>query len=432
MNRAFISLYGFIVASVLLLGWGLNHFWDRLAPEPPVSQEVRSLLALIDLQLNAGTDPAELARQLSAQHASLQLLPLDELASSGALAQLQAGDILRSADAQQFSYYQLASRGGQVIILSLPAPPAPAPLLQRLLLGLFYAGLALAIFLWVWPLSRDAKKLEQQTRQLGKDGLPQNLRIAPSSALYPLARAFNLMAQRLRELLSSHRDMTNAVSHELRTPLARMKFALALIDTGALDDKSRRQLASLEQDVAEMESLIGSLLMYAGFERQGQQLNTRPGDMADLFAELQLRFARTNQRPVQLELHLQAPTSNCECEWKLIETVLHNALGNAARYARERIRLEWLAARDEYLIAIEDDGPGIAPAERARVFESFVRLYPEGEAASGFGLGLAIIQRILHWHGGEARFVDPQHLGGARLELRWPCNRNQTDPGENT
>jgi signal transduction histidine kinase len=236
-------------------------------------------------------------------------------------------------------------------MLSIPVSDESESPFYRLLLIVFYLAIALVIYLWVWPLSRDSKKLESQTRTLGKDGVPETLKISPTSTLYPLAQAFNHMAQRLRELIASHREMTNAVSHELRTPLARMKFALAMIEEEKLNDKDRRQLRSVEQDIAEMESLISALLAYAGFEQKTQQLKQTSGHMRDLLDELQLRFARHNQRHLQLDICDLSNNEKFVCEWKLIETVLQNFINNAARYAKSRIRIELMQTQSEYIIA---------------------------------------------------------------------------------
>ncbi|ACE86322.1 ATP-binding protein [Cellvibrio japonicus] len=424
MNRAFVSLYLFIVASVIGLGWALNQLWEGLVPEASVSAEVKGLFISLEQSLVGGVPLTHVQAAMAQQGVELQLIPLDELANSAALEQLQAGGIISASDSEQFHYYKLGADGHQVILLSLPPLAGQGELVYRVLLCVFYAGLALAIFLWVWPLSRDARKLEAQTRMLGPDGLPEDLRIAPASTLYPLARAFNQMARRLRDLLASHREMTNAVSHELRTPLARMKFALAMLESQPLDEKSQRQCRNIATDVAEMESLISTLLMYAGFERYSQQLQISTGQMSDLLEELKQRFAHNNQRQLTLELIYTGMDQYCQCEWKLIETALQNAIGNASRYARSRIRIEWQPGTTHNCLAIEDDGPGIPEQERARVFGSFVRLYEgqvaPGENTSGFGLGLAIIQRVLEWHGGHAIFTEPGHLGGARLELHWP------------
>ena len=435
MNRAFISLYFFIVASVVLIGWGLNQFWESIAPAQEPTAEIHALFTLIEddvltqqPQSDAGYTQA--AQQLSKQlNLPLELLPLDDLAQSAAMHDLHAGKILAASSNGDIIWYKRLAHTDHVIMLSIPISDESESPFSRLMLIVFYLAIALAIYLWVWPLSRDSKKLESQTRTLGKDGVPETLEISPTSTLYPLAQAFNHMAQRLRELIASHREMTNAVSHELRTPLARMKFALAMVEEENLTDKDRRQLRSVEQDIAEMESLISALLAYAGFEQKTQQLKQTSGHMRDLLEELQLRFARNSPRQHHVELEICDTTDNAEfiCEWKLIETVLQNFINNAARYAKARIRIELMQTQSEFIIAVEDDGAGIPKDKRERVFESFVRLYHEdqdentaGSATGGFGLGLAIVKRIMQWHQGSAQFVEPKMLGGARAEIRWP------------
>lgn len=434
MNRAFISLYFFIVVSIVIIGWGLNQFWESLAPEQEPTPEIVALLQLIEQDLliqqpQPDTGYQQRAQQISARLAlDLELLHLDDVAQSAALQDLHAGEILATSNEHHSIWYKRLGPSDQVIMLSLPVNDESESLVYRLLLIVFYLAIALAIYIWVWPLSRDSKKLEMQTRLLGKDGVPHTLSISPTSTLYPLAQAFNQMAQRLRELISSHREMTNAVSHELRTPLARMKFALALIDEQQLHEKNRRQLRSVEQDVAEMEALISALLMYAGFEQKTQQLHQTPGHMNDLLAEIQRRFNRHNERNLQLEVIDHCGGAAFSCEWKLMETVLQNLINNAARYATHSIRVELVQTATHYRIAVEDDGPGIPIDKRERVFESFVRLYGENNEdtatqnthTGGFGLGLAIVKRIMQWHNGSAVFVEPNQLGGARVEIVWP------------
>ncbi len=436
MNRAFLSLYFFIVASVILIGWGLNQFWENLAPEQNPSPEVVALLQLIEQDLLSQQLPAQAddsyqqrAQNIAARLAiGLELLPLDDVAQSAALQELHAGAILASRSDNYMIWYKLLGGSDQVMLLMLPLNDDSESPIYRLLLIVFYLAIALAIYVWVWPLSRDSKKLEIQTQLLGQDGVPHTLNISPTSTLYPLAQAFNHMAQRLRELIASHREMTNAVSHELRTPLARMKFALALVDEETLDEKNRRQLRSVEQDVVEMETLISALLMYAGFEQKTQTLQQTSGHMRDLLVDIQQRFNRHNERHLQLDIVDRSEGQVFSCEWKLMETVLQNLINNAARYATSGLYIELAQTATHYCIAVEDDGPGIPADKREKVFESFVRLYSEhtqeafaaNGSTGGFGLGLAIVKRIMQWHGGTAVFVEPQKLGGARVQISWP------------
>ncbi|MES2822242.1 MAG: ATP-binding protein [Pseudomonadota bacterium] len=438
MNRAFISLYAVIVLSVVIMGWGLNQFWENLAPEPVITPEIEALFYLIEDSLtsskndlgnsennvgNPVTSSSAYLQKLSQTLAiDIQLLSPDDLVDSSSIKLMQANTIVAAGSPDARIWYKHLLRHDKILMLSVVKSDALASPLYKALLVVFYVGIALVIFLWLWPLSRDAKKLEKQTRTLGKDAVPETLRISSASALYPLARAFNHMAQRLRELIASHRDMTNAVSHELRTPLARMKFSLAILEAQAHPEKIQKQHASIAQDIGEMESLIGSLLMYAGFEQNSQQLQQREGHMRALLDDMCKRFARNNPNNLIIEIIDYSDSAVFCCEWKLIETVLQNLMNNAARYARTRIFVGLVQSATEYRIFVEDDGPGIPDRERQRVFDSFVRLYSAepNNSAGGFGLGLAIVKRIMKWHRGDAVFVQPQQLSGARAEIYWP------------
>lgn len=424
MNRAFLSLYFFIVISVVLIGWGLDKFWETLSPQSETSAEVVDLMTLLEIRLN--DLPVEqqaqwLARmQPNLQH-RLQVIALDDIASTSAGDTILAGNIVAvSKGESSVSWYKRIAESQQVLVLSAPVTDSNYPAVYSGLLVIFYLGIAAVIFLWVWPLSRDLSKLEKQTRHIGKDGATQSLAIPPTSTVYPLANAFNKMAQRIRELLSSHKEMTYAVSHELRTPLARMKFALAMTETSTTGNPQKKSLESIGQDITEMEELISSLLLYAGFEQSSGQLDRREGYMRDLLDEMLARLYRDRESTIFIEIVDHTPGAIYSCEWKLMETVIQNLLLNAVRFARSRVRIELAALDHGFQLSIEDDGPGIPEEERARVFESFVRLYNEDSTqAGGFGLGLAIVRRIMQWHGGRVEFVDSS-IGGAKAQVNWP------------
>lgn len=423
MNRAFISLYVFIVASVVLLGWGLNSLWEIISPEPKINREIPILFNLLERDLNPeGVN--DLAASLQKWGAEFQIMPLDDLANTNVLSQLKKGGIVVGQEGDRISYYKIASSSHQLMAISFVMQDNQFSLIYKLLLIIFYAGIALAIFVWVWPLSRDAKRLERQTLWVGKDGVPETLQIPPTSTLYSLAQAFNQMAHRLRELIASHREMTNAVSHELRTPLARMKFALAMLEDQTVNPKAQKHLQGIVQDIQEMESLISSLLVYAGFERHTHELQKSAGQMRDLLETITERFLRLGKHQLHIDIVDLTSGAACLCEWKLMETAIQNLVNNAARYAQSRIRIEYGKTGTDWYLLVEDDGKGIPKEHRERIFDSFVRLYPSEEEeetlGSGFGLGLAIVKRIMQWHQGKVSALDPRNLGGACIELRWP------------
>ena len=112
MNRAFISLYFFIVASVVLIGWGLNQFWETLAPEQEATAEIHALFKIIEKNLlkqqpqtDAGYTPQ--VQQLSDEmQLKLEILPFDDVARSAAMQELRAGKILAVRSDQELIWYK--------------------------------------------------------------------------------------------------------------------------------------------------------------------------------------------------------------------------------------------------------------------------------------------------------------------------------------
>jgi signal transduction histidine kinase len=146
--------------------------------------------------------------------------------------------------------------------------------------------------------------------------------------------------------------------------------------------------------------------------------------MHDLLETIRERFVREGKHHLYMDIVDRTPGTGCICEWKLMETAIQNLVNNAARYASACIRIEYGKIDKEWYLLVEDDGPGIPLEQRERIFDSFVRLYhadAEGESqSSGFGLGLAIVKRIMQWHKGQVRALNPKVLTGASIELRWP------------
>lgn len=419
MYRAFLSLYLLIALSLIVTGWGLDKVWQLYSHEPGPSRQDADLVQLVRARLE--TLPGESGLVWLNRHMDFrtELIPLEDFAQSRLLEDLRDGEMAVVHDAAGTKIvYQRFGTANQVIKLEQKSSVPVRPRLYDVFVVLFYLAMALAVLFWVWPLSRDLAKLEKQTGLIGRNCVPGDLHLRGTSPVRNLAAAFNGMARRIRDLLLSHQEMTCAVSHELRTPLARMKFGLELAGEARDLETVRRQLGGVRQDVSEMDALINQLLTYAGYEQSDESLDLQAGDMGYLI-ERCTRQLNLQQAGLSLEFH-QYHSGPVVCEWHLMERAIINVLQNASRFARQRIRISLSIENDEYLFCVEDDGPGIPLPERERVFQSFVRLTQDGQPQnSGFGLGLAIVQRILIWHRGSAT-VRESGLGGAGVELRWP------------
>lgn len=421
MKRAFLTLYLLIALSILGMGWALDQLWDSYHPEEAKSLPGPPLLALV-LHQAQGREPEQIRALVAEINTSglgeLRLLATEALGGSSVLERLESGVpvALEDQNGGRFLYQKIPN---QDLVLVVEQSERQQRWLETLLAVAFYAVLALVVFFWLWPLSRDLSKLERQAQSLGRDQQYPKVSLPPSSTAHRLARAFNRMTERIHQLLQTQKEMTHAVSHELRTPLARMKFALEMAGESQNPEETKNRLDGLRADVTEMDQLINQLLNYARFEQQRPELNCKAGDMRAMAQELIQRLTANTKEAPEIELHLSGQGSFV-CDWPLMERALLNLIQNALHHTRDRIEIQLYRDARTCRIMVDDDGPGVPAADRVQVFESFVRLRhaPEKHAA-GFGLGLAIVRQVSRWHGGEAR-VEQAPLGGARFVIEWP------------
>jgi signal transduction histidine kinase len=406
MNRAFISLYMIIVLSIILLGVALNKFWDVMSPAVELDPAIEDLIQIIETNIaqSDSIDKEQKIRNLwGGLHYHVRLIELNDFAQTEILEKLKNGEIVNVSRDNEIQYYKRLNDSKDVLVLGYKSENYQTKPIYLGFILLFYSAIALVIFLWVWPLSRDLARLAQQTHDIGKDNIPHRIKVSPRSVLFPFALAFNTMAKRLNELIKSQKEMTYAVSHELRTPLARMKFALAMVDGMCPTKPLLKQVESLKLDVADMESLINSLLAYAAFEQQSKPLSQRAGHIHDLLQAIIARLTLHKNLNVQILINDRSQGEVFVCEWGLMQTALQNLLDNALSFAREKIIITLSTDNTDYRIDIEDDGPGVPSDQSERIFESFVRLYNDDTTGvplvrSGFGLGLAIVRRIIVWN----------------------------------
>ena len=423
MRRAFISLYIIIVAAIVIIGWGLDRIWATYQPEPSINAYQQSVLSMLEQQL-LPLEPAQrdaelqrLNRQLALEISSYRL---KDLSSSTLASDIEAGHPVLLNDARHHQrLYQRVGETDTVLGIAYNTPPAQRHGAYTALIALFYLSLAVVVFVWVWPLSRDLYALQRQTTQVGKDSATATVSLRRNSHVQPLADAFNAMANRVRELLAARKEMTYAVSHEIRTPLARMKFALEMAENSGDDTLVRRQLAGVRDDVAALERFVNELLSYASFDASEQSLDWEDGDFGE-FAQALLEEIKAERPEISFSVQCLSSNGRVRCDWPLMERVISNLLNNASRHARQQVTLTLAGDDTQYQVTVEDDGPGIAESDTDKVFASFVRLDTEGNNARGYGLGLAIVRRIMSWHGGSVSVTRGEELGGARFELRWP------------
>jgi len=229
-----------------------------------------------------------------------------------------------------------------------------------------------------------------------------------------LALTLNSMLDRLASSRSRQRAFVADAAHELRSPLASM---LTQLDVAEHLGEGSPLTADLRADVQRMTSLVESLLVLARLDAD----TARTADLADV--EIDDVLAELRNRPSREGINVCLDGADgvvVRAEPDGVRRALANLLDNAVRHARSQVRVCVEPGERDVVVAVEDDGAGIAQADRERVFERFTRLDDARDRdAGGSGLGLAIVRELARRGGGDVQLTEAAS-GGLRAELRLP------------
>lgn len=285
------------------------------------------------------------------------------------------------------------------------------------------ALLALLAALNGWVIRRQLQPLDRLMREIGRQS-PQALGTVSAHGqpdeVRPIVDALNGVLARLGEALQSERRFTADAAHELRTPLSALRMKIQLIQRtlgDAPDPAQAQPLAMLRADVDRATALVENLLMLARLEpRQAGSLACETVALAPLLETLLAELApAAAAKGMRLEVALAVDSVWAHGE--LLRSALRNLLDNAVRYGRQggQVHIDAGALRDAagtvtaVRLVVRDDGPGVAPADLARITQRFFRVL--GTATQGSGLGLSLVERIVALHGGTLRFASGEGAG---------------------
>jgi len=284
---------------------------------------------------------------------------------------------------------------------------------------LLYALPAFGLLIWIGvgrslrPLDRLARAVESRAA----DNLsPVEMQNAPREVV-PLVGSLNRLFGRVREAFEKERRFTDDAAHEMRTPLAAIKthaqVALAAREAG----ERQRALENIVRGADRAAHLADQLLTLARLESDGAFSGDGPVDLRRTAADtIALLVPWALEKGVEVTLE-DGPDVSVRGEAALLGVMLRNLLDNAIRYtpAGGTVRLRIATEAGRTSCEIEDSGPGIAPGERARVFERFHRLLGTGE--EGSGLGLSIVRRIAELHGARVELDSGSGARGLRVRV---------------
>lgn len=264
--------------------------------------------------------------------------------------------------------------------------------------GLLLLCIAVALALIIYPITRGItarlERLKTSVRELGEGNLSARVAVEGNDEVAALARSFNESAARVEQLVRSHKMLLANCSHELRTPLARIRMA-----TEKLAGPESPAAAEMARSIAELDALIGEMLLASRLDAMDRPERQESVDLLALAAEEAVHFGR---EATGEPLHVWGDAT-------LLRRMVRNLLDNAQRHAGGATHIlvqRAPGAAGRVQLFVEDQGPGVAPGERDRIFEPFFRAATHAPEARGTGLGLSIVRQVARAHGGDVT-VEP-------------------------
>ena len=289
-----------------------------------------------------------------------------------------------------------------------------------LLLGIPLVVVALAAILW-WMVGRALRPVEEirsEVAQIDAHDLHRRVPVpATDDEVGRLARTMNDMLERVDDATQRQRRFVADASHELRSPLTRMRTELE-VDLARPDraDLAATHASVLEETIG-LQRLADDLLLVARADERGGAGEAVPVDLDDVV----LRVARRLRADDRVRVDLAGVSAGHVLgDRDQLTRVVGNLADNAVRHAATVVRFTLAERNGQVALTVEDDGPGVPPADREVIFERFARVdSARSTDGGGTGLGLAIARDLAEAHGGTLS-LDPTPTG-ARFVLTLPA-----------
>lgn len=289
---------------------------------------------------------------------------------------------------------------------------------SRWLVGTALVGSAVAgVAIWfaVGSALRPVARIRRSVRGLAPGARVEVPRGA-AGELRALADDFNTLLDRQDATAERLRRFTGDAAHELRSPVASIRVlsevAVADPDPAASHEVHADVLAEAERLSALLDGLLALARSDAG--------ELPPSDTVDLVDEVRAAVRRAGEQPVPITVNAMTGHAWAAAAHTEVQLVLDNLLRNACRYTRTQVVVSVLAHRSTVRVLVDDDGPGVLPEHRTRIFDRFYRVSDDrARTSGGAGLGLALVDELVRRRGGRvAAGRSPDD--GARFTVVWP------------
>lgn len=266
-------------------------------------------------------------------------------------------------------------------------------------------------------------ELTEATRRVAQERFTELPDIRRNDEIGQLSDSFRRMVRKLEENDRSRKAFISDVSHDFQSPLLNIKGYAELLGKPDLPDSIREEYSGIIRDEAvRLSDLARQLLLLTSIDQITEPPEIGTVDLAGQLREV-IRKYRWAFESKGIYVSMELDEAAYRGDRELLEKVWENLLSNAVKYTPDGgevdIRLE--AGPEAVIVTVEDDGPGIAPDERERIFDRFYRADEARSREGGTGLGLSIVREVVQLHGGTVT-AGSRPSGGAAFTITLPCS----------
>jgi signal transduction histidine kinase len=388
--------------------------WQSTAEEVSERTGARVVVVGVDRRLIADSDLTALDRSFDRPEidAALQGLLASDVRYSETL-----GVDLRFVAAPVVQEMEIVA----AVRLSLPESDVDALITRtRLSLAGFIVAVVVAAALIAWILANSIAAPLRDVADVAAV-LPEDLDARADTAAGPsevrvVARTLNETAQRLSGVLRRQQRVAADASHHLRTPLTGIRLRLEAIEETAAEEDVRRNAFVAMEEVDRLHRRIDQILALAKSDAGSSVEIVDVRHVVE--SRIDTALTAVHSRGLDVDMSIGEGDLRTRAARGSVDRVIDELIGNAMSYARSVIGVRSWRDAGSIRLDVEDDGPGVAEADRLRIFERFVRT--ANAQPGGSGLGLALVRESAIGAGGDA-WAEASDAGGLRICTRWPA-----------
>ena len=425
MKKLTLSLIVAILTAIIFLGWGLDTFFNEYQEQKGTDEysAYRKIITHLANTLDKTNNVEQFVTTWQKQNQQpLTLTPLTEFPLPASLRDsFYQGQPLVLESENIITVNQLLPSQQRVLTLSIQQKTKQEDnlALQVALTTVFYAGILLCVFVWLYPLIKRLRLLRSKAKTFGEGDFSERIHISSRSYIVDIENEFNRMAEKIETLVEDNKLLSNAVSHDLRTPLARLRFGIEALSETNKPETKEKYIRHLSQDIKEMENLVGVLLDYARLDQKMIKVARIPLSINELIKASVQNFTSNDPSLASIDTSgLSQSQITISGDEKYLSMLINNLLSNAQQYSVKQVRITTKQTNNSVIMSVSDDGPGIALEKREQIFKPFTRGKNHSEQM-GYGMGLAIVARVAVWHGAQVNIDQSKKLGGAKFTVRF-------------